>query len=82
MPMHGEGDWWKQPVPKRLMPATKTLMRVTATDGSESWVYQFPPDEWRDAVERIMLDYREGRLPGSAAGGLLEVIAEGVGDDN
>jgi len=83
MPMHGEGGyWWKQPVPKRLMPATKTLTRLTASDGVESWVYQFPPDQWKDAVNRIMSDYREGKIPGSAAGGLLEIIADGVEEDD
>lgn len=81
MPMHGEGDWWKPKLPRRSMPS-KTLMRVTATDGTESWVYQFPQEEWRDAVGRIMGDYREGKIPGSAAGGLLEIIAEGVDDDD
>lgn len=69
-------------MPRRKMPATKTLTRLTASDGSESWIYQFPPDEWKDAVNRIMQDYREGKLPASAAGGLLEIIADGVADDD
>ena len=56
-------------------------MRVRATDGKETWVYQFPRKLWRKAVKRIMQDMREAKLPEDAAGGILELIAEGVADD-
>ena len=53
-------------------------MRVSATDGKETWVYQFPAPLWRKAVKRVMQDTREAKLPEEAAGGILELIAEGV----
>jgi hypothetical protein len=56
-------------------------MRVSATDGKETWVYQFPAPLWRKAVKRVMQDTREAKLPEEAAGGILELIAEGVADD-
>lgn len=59
---------------------TDKMMRVTATDGKETWVYQFPESHWRSAVKRIMQDMREAKLPEVAGGGLLEMIAEGVLD--
>jgi len=59
---------------------TDKLMRVTATDGKETWVYQFSESCWRSAVKRIMQDMREAKLPEMAGGGLLELIAEGVLD--
>lgn len=56
-------------------------MRVRATDGNQTWMYQFPYAEWRTAVRRVMQDMREAKLPELAAGGILELIAEGVRDD-
>lgn len=56
-------------------------MRVAASDGRETWMYQFPYDLWRNAVKRVMQDMREAKLPEEAAGGILELIAEGVADD-
>jgi len=55
-------------------------MRVSASDGTETWVYQFPEPMWRTAVKRIMQDMREAKLPEEAAGGILEMITEGVVD--
>jgi len=55
-------------------------MRVSASDGKETWVYQFPEPLWRTAVKRIMQDMREAKLPEEAAGGILEMITEGVVD--
>lgn len=60
---------------------SKTVIRVTAFADNEAWIYQFPPAEWGDAVRRIMRDTKLGRLPDEAAGGLLELIAEGVGSE-
>jgi hypothetical protein len=56
------------------------MMRVSASDGKETWVYQFPEPLWRKAVKRIMQDMREAKLPEEAAGGILEMITEGVVD--
>lgn len=56
-------------------------MRVSATDGNQTWVYQFPHLLWRRAVKRIMQDMREAKLPEDAAAGILELIAEGVAYD-
>lgn len=56
------------------------VMRVSASDGQETWVYQFPEAIWRKAVKRIMQDMREARLPELAGGGMLELIAEGLVD--
>lgn len=58
-----------------------SIVRVTARGAGHTWIYQFPPSLWRDAVKRIMEDMRRGSLPDEAAGGLLEMIAEGVNDD-
>lgn len=55
-------------------------MRVVATDGKETWIYQFPEGLWTTAVRRVMEDMKAHKLPDSAAGGLLEMIAEGVSD--
>jgi hypothetical protein len=60
----------------------ETIVRVTAQGFGETWVYQFPPDDWRDAVKKIMEDMRKGAIPDEAAGGLLELIAEGVKHDD
>jgi hypothetical protein len=57
---------------------TERMMRVSASDGKETWVYQFPEPLWRTAVKRIMQDMREAKLPEEAAGGILEMITEGV----
>ncbi len=59
----------------------KEVIRLAAYSAKEAWVYQFPPEEWADAVRRIMADTRKGKLPDEAAGGMLEMIAEGVEDD-
>jgi hypothetical protein len=59
----------------------RTVIRLTANGLGQTWIYQFPPDEWRTVVRKIMADTRAGGLPESAAGGLLELIAEGVSDD-
>jgi hypothetical protein len=56
------------------------VMRVRAYDGRETWVYQFPNYLWRKAVQRIMQDMREAKLPELAGGGMLELIAEGIID--
>lgn len=58
-----------------------SIVRVTASGGGHTWVYQFPPGLWRSAVKRIMDDMRAGALPDGAAGGLLEMIAEEIDDD-
>lgn len=63
---------WKMP---------QTLIRVTAKGFGQTWIYQFPPSLWRSAVKQIMADVRAGNLPDEAAGGLLEVIAEGADDE-
>lgn len=55
-------------------------MRVAASDGEQTWVYQFPDALWKVAVNRIMADAKQEKLPNVAAGGLLEMIAEGVAD--
>lgn len=55
-------------------------MRVAASDGEQTWVYQFPDTLWKAAVNRIMADAKQDKLPDVAAGGLLEMIAEGVAD--
>lgn len=55
-------------------------MRVAATNGKETWVYQFPEPLWKQAVQRIMADTKQEKLPESAAGGMLELIAEGIAD--
>lgn len=60
----------------------RTVIRLTALSDDEAWVYQFPPAEWPDAVRRIMGDVKQGKLPDEAAGGLLELIAEGVGNEH
>ena len=65
MPMHG----------KRF---TEKVMRVAASDGEETWVYQFPETLWKQAVQRIMEDSKAEKLPEEAAGGMLEMIAEGI----
>jgi hypothetical protein len=57
------------------------IVRFTARGHGHAWVYQFPTDLWREAVRKIMADMRAGTLPDEAAGGLLEMIAEGVDDD-
>jgi hypothetical protein len=57
------------------------VIRLIAFGLEEAWVYQFPPEEWPDAVRRIMSDTRKGKLPDEAAGGMLEMIAEGVEDE-
>lgn len=59
---------------------TERIMRVTATDGHETWIYQFPEPLWKDAVKRIMDDVKKDKLPDLAAGGMLEMIAEGIAD--
>ena len=56
------------------------LMRVVATDGKQTWIYQFPEGLWTTAVRRVMEDIKAKKLPDSAGGGLLEMIAEGVAD--
>jgi hypothetical protein len=58
-----------------------SIVRVTASGDGHTWIYQFPPSLWRAAVKRVMEDMRAGSLPDKAAGGLLEMIAEGVNDD-
>jgi hypothetical protein len=60
---------------------TEKLMRVAATDGTHTWIYQFPDHQWKTAVRRIMADAKEHKLPDEAAGGILEMIAEGIDDD-
>jgi hypothetical protein len=55
-------------------------MRVAASDGKETWIYQFPEPLWRDAVRRIMDDVKKDKLPDTAAGGMLEMIAAGIAD--
>jgi len=60
---------------------TEKLMRVAATDGTETWIYQFPDHLWKKAVRRIMADAKEQKLPDEAAGGMLEMIAEGIDGD-
>lgn len=57
---------------------TEKVMRVAATDGKETWVYQFPEHLWISAVQRITADRDMERLPEEAAGGMLEMIAEGI----
>jgi hypothetical protein len=52
------------------------VMRLTASDGSETWVYQYPKYMWKDTVRRIMADVRDGKLPSSAAEGLLGLMEE------
>lgn len=59
---------------------TERIMRVAATDGKHTWVYQFPHQLWRKAVKRVMQDTREAKLPEEAAGGILEMIAESAAD--
>lgn len=59
----------------------ETLIRLKAEGFGQTWIYQFPPSLWRDAVKKIMADMRQGMLPDVAAGGLLELISEGLGDD-
>lgn len=54
------------------------VMRLTASDGREYWVYQFPMSEWKVAIRRIMYDVHRARLPETAAGGLLSIIAEEI----
>jgi hypothetical protein len=56
-------------------------MRVSASDGVETWMYQFHPLEWKRAVRRIMRDTQAGKISEEAAGGLLHLIAEGVDAD-
>ena len=53
---------------------TQRLMRVTATDGEEYWVYQYEPEDWRLAVRRVMSDRRRKKLPVMAAAGLIKII--------
>jgi hypothetical protein len=72
--LHGEGGMPRWQV-------SRTLIRVTARGRGHTWIYQFPPTHWQAAVKKIMADLRAGSLPDDAAGGLLELIAEGV-DDN
>ena len=59
---------------------SEAVIRVAASDGDETWMYQFPTGMWRDAVRRIMADASGGVVPDVAAGGLIEMIAEGVAD--
>lgn len=68
--MHGAPRW------------AESVIRVGASDGCETWMYQFPAGMWREAVRRIMADTTAGSVPDAAAGGLIEMIAEGVADDN
>ena len=72
--LHGEGG-----VPRRQV--SSTVINLTASGFGETWLYTFPPSEWRAAVQRIMADMRSGSLPDVAAGGLLELIAEAGYDD-
>lgn len=60
---------------------TERLIRVSASDGKQTWVYQFPHILWRKTVKRIMQDMRESKLPEDAAAGILELIAEEVAGD-
>jgi len=55
-------------------------MKLTASDGREFWVYQFPMSEWKVAIRRIMYDVHRARLPETAAGGLLAIIAGEIAD--
>lgn len=73
--LHGEGG-----LPFRHLPTP--LIRVSARTEDECWMYQFPLSLWRDAVRRVMSDMRAGKLPDLAAGGLLELIAEAVSNDD
>ncbi len=73
--LHGKGG-----MPIRHLP--DPVIRVTARSEEECWMYQFPRNMWREAVRRVMSDMREGKLPDPAAGGLLELIAEAVSDDD
>lgn len=70
--MHGEG------LPRWYMPAPEKIMRVSASDGTETWMYQFHPFDWKRAVRLIMSDAKRGKISEEAAGGLLHMIAEGV----
>lgn len=72
--MHGKG------MPRWIMPAPETIMRVSASDGRETWMYQFHPFDWKRAVRRIMADAKRGKITEEAAGGLLHMIAESVAD--
>lgn len=55
-----------------------TLVRVSAIGDGQTWVYQYPPALWRQAVKRIMEDVRTQKLPDLAAIGLLQVVVNGV----
>jgi hypothetical protein len=67
-------------VPMHRARITEKIMRVAATDGEETWIYQFHEPLWRQAVRRIMEDAKQDKLPEMAAGGMLEMIAEGIAD--
>jgi hypothetical protein len=66
MPVYGKGR------------RTQTLMRVTATDGEETWVYQYPEEYSILAMSRIMHDMRDEKIPGTAGEGLLRMISEAM----
>jgi hypothetical protein len=54
----------------------ETVMRVTATNGEEVWIYKFPEALWVRAASRIMHDARDNKIPAQAARGLLEMMME------
>ena len=55
---------------------SETLMKLTATNGEETWVYKFPESLWIRAASKIMHDARDHKIPAAAARGLLEMMAE------
>jgi hypothetical protein len=57
------------------------MTRISAHGEGETWVYQFPEEDWRVAVRRIFFDVKRGVLPEHAASGLLMLIAEANDDD-
>jgi hypothetical protein len=59
---------------------TETVTRLTASNGDEWWVYQFPAGEWVRAASRIMHDTRDRKIPVEAARGLLELLEEAIGN--
>lgn len=58
------------------VPPGDNVVRVVAHKKGMAWLYQYPPHLWAEAVERIMADLREGKIPEVAARGLVRAVSD------
>lgn len=56
----------------------ETLVRISAYGSKEAWVYHYPPGLWQKAIRRILWDLKHGKLPETAAIGLIQMVASGA----